>query len=68
MKSYLILFLVILITISPTEILRRRGHSIPFPDLNNNLIQQNRNENLIDPLSIHIALGQTQQHRTGILI
>ena len=67
MKSYLILIIVLIFISSSSEMQRNKGKKIPVPDLNGNSVQ-NTNENLIDPLAIHIALGQTQQQKTGNII
>jgi hypothetical protein len=69
MKSHLFLLFVSLFVISIASNAHRSKHkSIHVPDLMASPSNQQIQNPVIDPLSIHIALGQTQTQRTGKLI
>jgi hypothetical protein len=61
--NFSILLIILLNFHSSTEISRKRGKNIQVPELNNPL---QMTQTTVDPLSLHIAIGQTQQQRTGM--
>ena len=64
------LSIITLLVISQmSEVSNRKAKSLPIPEISSENFNSIRSssENLINPLSIHIALGQTQQQKTGII-
>jgi hypothetical protein len=61
--NFSILLIILLNFYSSNQISRKSGKNIKVPELTNPLQLTQTN---VDPLSLHIALGQSQQQRTGM--
>ena len=61
MKSLMIILLFMLLRADYSTAVLRRKAKINVPEI----ISSQESSTTVDPLAIHIALGQTQQQRTG---